>query len=74
MAKACQHPAVDPKAERRKARETRPGSYTARTQILETMQQQLRRHSALEDLGPLFAPEAQGLQPSGQPTPRSRQA
>jgi hypothetical protein len=27
---------------------------------LRAMEQQLRQHSALEDLGPLFGPEAQG--------------
>lgn len=31
---------------------------------LAAMQAQLRRHSPLEDLGPLFAPEAQGCPPS----------
>ncbi|MGB5133896.1 MAG: hypothetical protein WBN89_01830 [Prochlorococcaceae cyanobacterium] len=30
---------------------------------LRGMEQRLRRHSALEDLGPLFGPEAQGRQP-----------
>lgn len=34
------------------------------------MEEQLRRHSALEDLGPLFGPKAQGRQSSGQPRPR----
>ena len=34
------------------------------------MEEQLRQHSALEDLGPLFGPKAQGRQSSGQPRPR----
>lgn len=37
---------------------------------LRAMEQKLRQHSALEDLGPLFGPEARGqakLSPKGQP-------
>ncbi len=45
---------------------------------LREMEGQLRRHSALEHLGPLFAPEAQGRQqddqPSGEPPPPGGQA
>lgn len=37
-----------------------PGPEGRLAPILKDMEQQLRRHSALEDLGPLFAPEAQG--------------
>ena len=44
---------------------------------LRGMEEQLRRHSALEDLGPLFGAEAQGRQPnsssSAQPAPPSGQ-
>ncbi len=40
---------------------------------LRQMEERLRRHSALEDLGPLFGPEAQGRVPSAQPAPPSRQ-
>jgi hypothetical protein len=32
-------------------------------EALSDMQERLRRHSALEDLGPLFGPEAQGRRP-----------
>ncbi len=74
MAETSQHPALDPKAELGTASEARPRGSKARIQALEAMQQRLQRHSALEDLGPLFAPEAQGLQPSGQPAPPRSQA
>ena len=40
---------------------------------LRQMEEQLLRHSALEDLGPLFGPEAQGRVPSAQPAPLSGQ-
>jgi len=33
------------------------------TATLRGMEQRLRRHSPLEDLGPLFGPEAQGREP-----------
>ncbi|QPN56733.1 peptide deformylase [Synechococcus sp. CBW1107] len=35
---------------------------------LDRMRQQLERHSALEDLGPLFGPKAQGLAPGRDPS------
>lgn len=41
-------------------------------ETLRAIEQQLRSHSALEDLGPLFAPQAQGRQPSAQPSPPNR--
>lgn len=40
-----------------------PAGQAARRQLgdsLRAMERQLRQHSALEDLGPLFGPEAQG--------------
>jgi hypothetical protein len=43
--------------------------YTANpAPALAGMAKRLRRHSALEDLGPLFGPKAQGRQPDSQPT------
>ncbi|WP_254968905.1 hypothetical protein [Cyanobium sp. CH-040] len=41
-------------------RQRQPRNLTA---TLQAMEQQLRRHSALEDLGPLFGAEPQGRQP-----------
>jgi hypothetical protein len=40
---------------------------------LRQMEERLLRHSALEDLGPLFGPKAQGREPSAQPAPPSDQ-
>jgi hypothetical protein len=39
---------------------------------IEAMRQQLEQHSALEDLGPLFGPEANGQEPLQKPPSRSQ--